>query len=187
MLEYRKVFDMAKNGGNTTKIYEGEGEGVNSKATLFVMRLNEMSDIDNDDFDQVKQRVDEYFELCLEFDTRPLVTGLASALGMDRRQLWMIANDKRGHGVHNLRVTDLLKKVYDRMETIWEFAFSNGKINPVSGIFLGQNYFGYESKTVTEVRPQIMVAETTDRAELIAEAERLPLLESVSADYEVVE
>lgn len=177
---------MATNGGNTKKILQSEEEGLNSKATLFIMRLGDMASIDINNPQQVKERIEEYLNLCVEFDTRPLVTGLASALGLDRRQLWMIANEKRGHGVRNFECVDLLKKVYERMETIWEFAFSNGKINPVSGIFLGQNYFGYESKTVTEVRPQLTVAESTDRAELIAEAQRLPLLEE-SAEYEIIE
>jgi hypothetical protein len=32
------------------------------------------------------------------------------------------------------------------MEILWENYMQNGKINPVSGIFLGKNNFGYQDK-----------------------------------------
>ena len=33
------------------------------------------------------------------------------------------------------------------MENLWEDYMNSGKINPVSGIFLGKNNFGYQDKT----------------------------------------
>jgi hypothetical protein len=39
---------------------------------------------------------------------------------------------------------------------------TNGKINPVSGIFLGKNYFGYQDKQEYVVTPNTVAHETPD-------------------------
>jgi hypothetical protein len=41
------------------------------------------------------------------------------------------------------------------MENQWENYMQNGKINPVSGIFLGKNNFGYQDKTEYVVTPNV--------------------------------
>ena len=37
---------------------------------------------------------------------------------------------------------------------------ANGKINPVSGIFLGKNHFGYQDKQEYVVTPNTMASDT---------------------------
>ena len=39
------------------------------------------------------------------------------------------------------------------MEMLWENYMQNGKINPVSGIFLGKNNFGYTDKQEHVITP----------------------------------
>ena len=39
------------------------------------------------------------------------------------------------------------------MELLWENYMQNGKINPVSGIFLGKNNFGYQDKQEMVLTP----------------------------------
>ena len=39
------------------------------------------------------------------------------------------------------------------MENLWETYMNSGKINPVSGIFLGKNNFGYQDKTEYVLTP----------------------------------
>lgn len=39
------------------------------------------------------------------------------------------------------------------MENLWENYMQNGKINPVSGIFLAKNNFGYQDKTEYVLTP----------------------------------
>ena len=39
------------------------------------------------------------------------------------------------------------------LEALWEDYMQNGKINPVSGIFLGKNNFGYLDKQEYVVTP----------------------------------
>lgn len=50
-------------------------------------------------------------------------------------------------------VEDTIKKAYKLMENLWESYMNSGKINPVSGIFLGKNNFGYQDKTEYVVTP----------------------------------
>ena len=52
-------------------------------------------------------------------------------------------------------VTDSIKKGYAYMENLWENYMQNGKINPVSGIFLGKINFGYQDKTEYVVTPNV--------------------------------
>ena len=42
------------------------------------------------------------------------------------------------------------------MEFMWENMMQNGKINPVSGIFLGKNNFGYQDKQEYVLTPNQM-------------------------------
>lgn len=41
------------------------------------------------------------------------------------------------------------------MEVLWENYSQNGKINPVMGIFLGKNNYGYLDKTEYVVTPNV--------------------------------
>jgi hypothetical protein len=50
---------------------------------------------------------------------------------------------------------DSIKRAYEYMEILWENYMQNGKINPVSGIFLGKNNFGYQDKTEHIVTPNV--------------------------------
>ena len=42
----------------------------------------------------------------------------------------------------------------------------NGKINPVSGIFIGKNHFGYQDKQEVIVTPQSPLGDTKDTKQL---------------------
>ena len=59
-------------------------------------------------------------------------------------------------------ILDLVKRVYEIMENLWENYMQNGKINPVSGIFLGKNNFGYQDKTEYVVTPNVHQDEDYD-------------------------
>ena len=88
---------------------------------------------------------------------KPTVSGMGMALGLDRRRLWEIKTGARVGGVGNINLPtetmDSIKRAYEYMELLWENYMQNGKINPVSGIFLGKNNFGYQDKTEYVVTP----------------------------------
>jgi hypothetical protein len=132
--------------------------GDNTKYLQVSMRLMQLPDIDLKDPDQVAKRLEEYFTIQAEADLKPTVAGLGLALnGMDRRRLWEIRTGNKTSSTPNLPTLteDLIKKAYKLMENLWENYMQNGKINPVSGIFLGKNNFGYQDKTEYVVTPNV--------------------------------
>jgi len=130
-------------------------EGDNTKYLMLNIELMNMPDIDLQDPDAVKQRVNDYFMLYANYDMKPTVAGLGMALGLDRRRLWEIKTGNKTSSTPKLppSVEDTIKKAYKLMENLWESYMNSGKINPVSGIFLGKNNFGYQDKTEYVVTP----------------------------------
>jgi hypothetical protein len=90
---------------------------------------------------------------------KPTVAGMAMALGIDRRRLWEIksGNYHTSSSLADLpfESTDSIKKAYDFLENLWENYMNNGKINPISGIFLAKNNFGYQDKVEHVLTPNM--------------------------------
>ena len=134
--------------------------GDNRKFMAVGLRLYSMPKVDLKDPDAVNDRIKEYFQVYAEADLKPTVTGLGMALGVDRRRLWEIATGNyRDKTQANLPAVtqDSIKKAYDFLANLWENYMQNGKVNPVSGIFLGKNHFGYQDKqdiVITPNRPE---------------------------------
>ena len=131
--------------------------GDNAKYIGVSLQLFNLPSIDLHKPEQVQARLTEYFQIHIDADLKPTVAGMAMALGIDRRRLWEIKTGAPmgGHTAHELPTltVDSIKKAYDFLETLWENYMHNGKINPVSGIFLGKNNFGYQDKQDIVVTP----------------------------------
>ena len=133
--------------------------GDNTKYLTVNIALLSMEQIDLHNVEEVEQRLREYFTLYAEHDMKPTVAGMALALnGMRRQQLWAIVHDRPTGGAGYMaalpsEVANAIKKAYVSMENLWEIYMLNGKINPVSGIFLGKNNFGYQDKTEYVLTP----------------------------------
>ena len=116
--------------------------GDNQNFLAHALAIRNMPQIDTSDPVQVKQRIDEYFQLCVADDIKPSVKGFLNSLRVAKSTLW---EWKQGHyraGTHQ----QIILEAYDVLEALWEDYMMNGKINPVSGIFLGKNNFGYADK-----------------------------------------
>ena len=130
--------------------------GDNTKYIGVSMKLFNLPSIDLKEPEQVQNRLREYFQIHFDADLKPTVAGMAMALGIDRRRLWEIRADVANRNQDLPTLTrDSIKKAYDFMENLWENYMQNGKINPVSGIFLGKNNFGYQDKTEYVVTPNM--------------------------------
>ena len=130
--------------------------GDNTKYVLLGAKLFNLPPIDLKDPVQVNERLNEFFRIHAEADMKPTVSGMGMALGLDRRRLWEIKAGvtDRNHDLPTL-TRDSIKRAYEYMEILWENYMQNGKINPVSGIFLGKNNFGYQDKTEYVVTPNV--------------------------------
>lgn len=133
--------------------------GDNTKFLTVNMALFNMEKIDMTDVDAVQERLNEYFKLYGQNDMKPTVAGMAIALnGMNRRTLWAIANDAPtgSAGYKTALPPDValsIKRAYFLLENLWETYMNSGKVNPVSGIFLGKNNYGYQDKTEYVLTP----------------------------------
>lgn len=131
--------------------------GDNTKYLSLGMELFNLPNIDLKEPEQVVDRLNEFFEIHARYDMKPTVAGMGMALGLDRRRLWEIKTGNFGtqKSLSELPTLtkDSIKKAYEYMEILWENYMQNGKINPVSGIFLGKNNFGYQDKQEMVLTP----------------------------------
>lgn len=134
-------------------------EGDNTRFMTVQMALLNMPEIDMDNEEEVQARLNEYFALYAQYDMKPTVAGMAIALnGMSRQTLRAIAKDlPTGSSGYKTAlpqaVSTLIKKAYFLLENLWETYMNSGKVNPVAGIFLGKNNYGYQDKTEYVLTP----------------------------------
>lgn len=134
-------------------------EGDNQKNIDLSLRLFNLPAIDMDNEEEVAERLSEFFKIYAEYDMKPAVAGMALALnGMSRETLTAIAHDRPtgSDGYMSAlprEVTFVIKKAYKLMETMWENNFQSGKLNPVAGIFLAKNNYGYKDQNEYVLTP----------------------------------
>lgn len=134
--------------------------GDNTRYIRHALATYHLPPIDISDPKQVEERINWYFNHCMEDDMKPTVMGFCNALGIDRSTL---AGWRRGdHRAESH--SPLIKKAYDFLQEQWEDYMTNGKINPVSGIFLGKNNFDYQDKQEYVITPNNPLGDTTDPA-----------------------
>lgn len=157
-----QVIKKKPRGGNSPVIGDNGlmlEKGDNAKIMSINIALFNMQDIDMTNAQAVTGRLGEYFALYEQADLKPTVAGMAIALnGMSRQTLTAIAHDRvtGSTGYKSAlppEVTVVIKKAYKMMENMWETYMNSGKINPVSGIFLGKNNYGYQDKTEYVLTP----------------------------------
>lgn len=116
--------------------------GDNSKYLGHALTIARMPLVDLNDINAVEERIDWYFDHCFANDMKPTVSGFCNALKINRTTLMLWRNGTFRADTHQA----VILAKYALMEELWENYMQNGKINPVSGIFLGKNNYGYTDK-----------------------------------------
>ena len=166
--------------------------GDNTKFLNVGMQLFTMSKIDLTDPVQVQDRLREFFQIHVDADLKPTVAGMGMALGLNRQRLWEIktGNYHTSKSLSELPTlsTETIKKAYDYMEILWENYMQNGKINPVSGIFLGKNNFSYVDKQEHVITPNTNSDNDYNaddiRKRYLSDSDKQLLIESTTIDSE---
>lgn len=131
--------------------------------------------------EQVGNRIDLYFDKCIKNDIKPTIPALALSLGISKQVLESIIDETESERTLQVyfegkSVPSSIRQILVRAKTIMnaliEDYMINGKVNPVSAIFLAKNNFGYKDTQEVVVTPQR--EETLSDAELIEEAINLP-------------
>lgn len=121
---------------------ENVESGDNSRYLRHALATMGMPPIDISDPVQVEERIWWYFGHCVEYDMKPTVVGMCNSLGIHRDTLNQWKNGVARPGTHQ----EIVLRAYRMMEELWEDYMLNGKVNPVSGIFLGKAMFGYREQ-----------------------------------------
>ena len=144
--------------------------GDNTKYLRHALATKNMPPIDISDINQVNERLEWYFRHCAEDDMKPTVTGFCNSLGISRVTLMNWKNGTYRADSHQ----SVILKAYGLLEELWENYMQNGKINPVSGIFLAKNNFGYQDKQDYVITPNTKDVEAVDATTIEAKYAELP-------------
>lgn len=139
--------------------------GDNARFLRFSLGIYNMGVIDISDPVQVQQRIEDYFRFCIENDMKVGQEGLCLALGITRDTWLTWAKGKYRGETHS----GIVKRANQILRAMWEQYMNSGKINPVAGIFLAKNHFGYQDKTEIEVTPRNPITDGLPNSEQIAE------------------
>lgn len=139
-------------------------EGVAREYLAHNMKLAAFGKCDMSDLAAVENRINDYFTVCYDDDHKPTFTGLALAFGVDRNTLYRYTTGELG--AKNPDVRHAIKRAATILNSQMEDYMTNGKINPVSGIFLMKNNFGYKDQTEKVIIPAAPLGEAPDQAAL---------------------
>ena len=145
--------------------------GDNSKYLRHALATLDMPPIDISNAAQVSERLGWYFNHCADSDMKPTVNGMCNALGIHRDTLHTWRTGEYRADSHQA----IVMKAYRVLEELWEDYMLNGKINPVSGIFLSKNlFYGYSDKQEFVLTPNNGIPSDADAATIAAKYDELP-------------
>ena len=145
--------------------------GENTKYIRHNFTVMKWEKPDMTDNNAVEDRVNQYFSLCMENDVKPSVEGMALAFGVERKTVWRWVNGLESKSIPE-EVRNTIKKAYGLLNTLMSDYMQNGKINPVSGIFLMKNNMGYKDETDIIISPNQPLGEI-QQADVIADKYKL--------------
>ena len=151
-------------------INANSGNGDNAKIIRYTLALssgNLSGDINDIQF--VMDRIKHFYDVCIEYDIKPSVAALAKVFNINRVTLFNWLNGKTER-IKNQECLNAIKNAYDNISVQYEFYMNTGKINPVAGIFLMKNNFGYKDSNehiiTTSDNSNVTMQDITERANL---------------------
>lgn len=150
--------------------------GEMSRMITDAINLSSFGEININDPVAVEERIKLFLGYCIEHDMKPTVESMALAFNTNRTQLWRWVN-----GVEcsvNEASRNAIKKGYSIMNQLLTQTMMEGKINPVSAIFLLKNNMNYKDQT------DVVVTPNNPLQDLNADDARKRLVESIPDDDE---
>lgn len=125
--------------------------GEISRMLRQAMTISHWPQIDTNDAEQVMGRIDQYHLFCIQNDIKPEMSSLALALGVNRSTLWKWENGIESNKPQAVR--NAIKKGREINEILMVQLMQNGKINPVTGIFLLKNNHDFKDQQDVIITP----------------------------------
>lgn len=146
--------------------------GDNAKILQYSLSLARLPKIDINNLSSVQNRIDQFFEICTQFDIKPAIASLALSFGCNRATFFNWITGKYDV-IKNRECLDTIKAAYNIINSQYEIYMNTGKINPVAGIFLMKNNMGYQDTTQHIIQAnndqQLSLPDITERAGLLEE------------------
>ena len=134
-----------------------------------VKSLFEMSKLGIPQSDQeLTERIESYFEHCVQTNSRPGIEQLALSLSTSRQNFWLWC---KGEGGKSKEWMEQCLRARQTIIAFLESAGLNGKINPVSLIFLLKQWAGYEDGKTVTIEHTAKIAPTLDDIPLFDDSE----------------
>lgn len=114
-----------------------------------LLYLYNLPQIDLDDSEAIKQRIQDYFAWTISAEVKPSFASLALAIGVDRKTLlsWENEETRKGSGY-----SDIIKKAKSLITSIVEDNGTEGRVNPVYTMFLlNSSAQGYSNNSKVEI------------------------------------
>ena len=136
--------------------------GENTKYLNHSLAMMDWKKPDMKSVEAVQERLMNYFQLCADNDMKPSFAGMALAFGVDRTTMWKWCSGAGDIKPLAPEIRNTLKKGQQILNAQMEDYMQNGKINPVSGIFLMKNNMGYTDQQEVVLRPDSPLGEKAD-------------------------
>lgn len=181
MTDQEKADAVAREKHNLTPSAKVASKSDNVAYTLHAMDLMSLPPIDARicQAKDLEYRCYEYIEMCVKADMKPSLAGFALSLDVARTTLIKYINGEVKIPTENRYV---LQRFNGVLNALLEDYMQNGKINPVSAIFIAKNNFGY--KDMQEYVVNNTNQEETTEEGLIEEANLLLSAEPKKANEE---
>lgn len=158
------IDDLTKQNDVARAIYEKSSEkpayDTNFQYIAFADNIARFPEIDLNDAEAVEERTEAYLLMCVQYCMNPSIPSYALALGTSAQGLEAIFADSR----HNREAQKAIAKGVSKIETVIVNRVVNGKINPVTAIFMLKNHFGYKDSSEISLRGLMVAARPDPKA-----------------------
>ena len=137
-------------------------EEYNANAVSFIMAITPTEPLDLNDVGEMERRFENYIRLCSEYGKKVSNQAAYLAIGINKDQARDFANGVSA----NPERSHFIKKVQQICGVYREQLMSDGKINPVTGIFWQKNYDGLRDQTELAIAPVNPLGEGKSAEEL---------------------
>lgn len=161
---------------------DNEDKGSNTKILQSALYWRNRPPVNIEDAVELEERINEYFDYCMERDEKPTKAGVRLATGISATSFSAFLNGTRRAGSAQ---QEILLQAMDVLEYGWESYMLNGKVNPASGIFIGKNQFGYKDQVDIVAAPAQPLGELAS-AEDIAKKYQAALPKGIDVDFKEV-
>ncbi len=136
------------------------------KITAHALEIALWDEIDTKNPEQLRDRTLKYLKYCIDSNIKPGNLGLYNAWGMTKEEV----SNVRHREPNSLRCA-VIKKSCQIMSQIREQLMSDGKINPVTGIFWQKNWDGLkdQQEVILEPKKQIEADQTPEQVQQMIE------------------